>query len=194
MADDRWLVVGLGNPGPSYAETRHNAGFFVVDELVRRAGGKLKAHKNRTSDVLEARVSGVPAVLAEPRSFMNESGGPVASLKDYYKVPPERILVVHDELDIPFGTIKIKLGGGDGGHNGLKSIRRSIGTGDFLRVRFGIGRPPGRMDAAAFVLKAFSGTERKDLGWATGRAADAVESVIADGLEAAQNQYHSDPA
>ena len=191
---DRWLIAGLGNPGPQYAETRHNAGFFVVDELVSRAGGKLKAHKNRTSDVLEARVSGVPSVLAEPRSFMNESGGPVASLKDYYKVPPERIVVVHDELDIPFGTVRIKLGGGDGGHNGLKSIRRSIGTGDFLRVRFGIGRPPGRMEPAAFVLKAFSGTERKDLGWATGRTADAVESLLADGLEAAQNQYHADPA
>lgn len=194
MADERWLVVGLGNPGAQYADTRHNAGFFVVDELVRRAGGKLKAHKSRTSDVLEARVSGVPAVLAEPRSYMNESGGPVASLRDYYKVAPERIVVVHDELDIPFGTVKLKLGGGDGGHNGLKSIRRSIGTGDFVRVRFGIGRPPGRMDAAAFVLKPFSGTERKDLAWAVDRAADAVESVIADGLEAAQNQYHSDPA
>ena len=194
MADDRWLVVGLGNPGPQYAETRHNAGFFVVDELVSRAGGKLKAHKSRTSDVLEARLSGVPAILAEPRSFMNESGGPVASLRDYYKVPPERIIVVHDELDIPFGTVKLKLGGGDGGHNGLKSIRRSIGTGDFVRVRFGIGRPPGRTDAAAFVLKAFSGAERKDLAWAVDRTADAVESVLADGLEAAQNQYHADPA
>src|SRR6478752_3715890 len=193
MADDRWLVVGLGNPGPDYAATRHNAGFLVVDELVRRAGGKLKAHKGR-ADVLEARVSGEPAVLAEPKSFMNESGGPVAALRDYYKVAPERLIVVHDELDIPFGTVKIKLGGGDGGHNGLKSIRRSIGTGDYLRVRFGIGRPPGRTDAAAFVLKAFSGTERKDLAWAVDRAADAVESVIADGLEAAQNQYHSDPA
>ena len=191
VADDRWLVVGLGNPGPQYADTRHNAGFLVVDELVARAGGKLKAHKNRTADVLETRIAGLPAVLAEPRSYMNESGGPVASLRDYYKVAPERIVVVHDELDVPFGAVKLKLGGGDGGHNGLKSLRRSLGTGDFLRVRFGIGRPPGRMDAAAFVLKAFSGTERKDLAWAVDRTADAVESLLTDGLEATQNQYHA---
>lgn len=189
MSEDRWLVVGLGNPGPDYAATRHNAGFFVVNELVSRAGGRLKAHKAH-ADVLETRVGGAPAVLAEPRSYMNESGGPVASLRDYYKVAPARIIVVHDELDLPFGTLKVKFGGGDGGHNGLKSIRRSIGTGDFVRVRFGVGRPPGRMDAAAFVLKAFASAERKDLPWAVDRTADAVESVIEHGLEATQNQYH----
>jgi len=190
MADDRWLVVGLGNPGPSYESTRHNAGFLVVDELVRRAGGRLKAHKGR-ADVLETRVSGHPAVLAKPRSYMNESGGPVAALRDYYKVPPERLVVVHDELDIPFGTVKVKLGGGDGGHNGLKSIRRSIGTGDYLRVRFGIGRPPGRQDPADYVLKPFAAAERKDLAWALDRTADAVESLLADGLEATQGEYHA---
>ena len=191
MADERWLVVGLGNPGPDYAATRHNAGFLVIDELVRRAGGRLKAHKAR-ADLLETRLSGHPAVLAEPRSYMNESGGPVASLRDYDKVGPERLVVVHDELDISFGTLKVKLGGGDNGHNGLRSIRQSIGTGEFLRVRFGIGRPPGRMDAAAFVLKAFSAAERKELAWAVDRAADAVESLLADGLEATQNEYHAD--
>lgn len=193
MAEDLWLVVGLGNPGPEYAGNRHNAGFFVIDELASRVGGKLKAHKGR-ADVLEGRLSGVRVVLAEPRSFMNESGGPVASLRDYYKVPPERLVVVHDELDIPFGTVRLKLGGGDNGHNGLRSIRRSIGTGDYLRVRFGIGRPPGRMDPAAFVLKDFAGQERKDLAWAVDRSADAVEALLADGLETAQNQYHADPA
>ena len=190
----RWLVVGLGNPGPDYARTRHNAGFLVVDELVRRDSGKLKAHKLRTSDVLEGRVSGLPAVLAEPRSYMNESGGPVASLRDYYKVPVERVVVVHDELDIPFGTVRVKLGGGDNGHNGLKSIRRSLGTGDFLRVRFGIGRPPGRQDPASFVLKEFSAAERSDLAWAVDRSADAVESLLTEGLETTQNVYHQDPA
>lgn len=189
MADDRWLVVGLGNPGPDYAATRHNAGFLVVDELVRRVGGRLKSHKSR-ADVCEARLADTPVALAEPRSYMNESGGPVASLRDYFKTPPERLVVVHDELDIPFGTLKIKLGGGDGGHNGLKSIRRSIGTGEFVRVRVGIGRPPGRQDPAAFVLKPFSATERKDLEWLVDRAADAVESVLAEGVEATQNQYH----
>ena len=193
MADERWLVVGLGNPGPTYAATRHNAGFLVVDELVGRCGGRLKAHRGH-ADVLETRVSGRSAVLAEPRSFMNESGGPVAALRDYYKVDPQRLVVVHDELDIPFGTVRLKLGGGDGGHNGLRSIRRSIGTGEFLRVRFGIGRPPGRTDPAAFVLKPFSGAERKDLGWAVGRTADAVEALLADGLEATQNAYHTDPS
>jgi PTH1 family peptidyl-tRNA hydrolase len=191
--DGRWLVVGLGNPGPDYARTRHNAGFLVIDELVRREGGKLKAHKLRTSDVLEGRVSGQPAVLVEPRSYMNESGGPVSGLRDYYKVPVERIVVVHDELDIPFATVRLKRGGGVGGHNGLRSMQRSLGSGDFLRVRVGIGRPPGRMDPAAFVLKEFSAAERADLGWAVDRAADAVECLVAEGLEAAQNTYHQDP-
>ena len=193
MPEDRWLVVGLGNPGATYEATRHNAGFLIIDELLSRVGGRLKAHKGN-ADVCESRLSALPTVLAKPRTFMNESGGPVAALRDYYKIDAQRLVVVHDELDIPFGTVRLKLGGGDNGHNGLRSIRRSIGTGDFLRVRFGIGRPPGRMDPAAFVLKPFASAERADLGWAVDRTADAVESLLTDGLEAAQNQYHEDPA
>jgi PTH1 family peptidyl-tRNA hydrolase len=193
MSDATWLVVGLGNPGSSYEGTRHNAGHFVVDELARRTGGRFKAHKSR-ADVVETRLGGQRAVLAKPRSYMNESGGPVAALRDYFKVTPDHLIVVHDELDIPFGTLRVKLGGGDNGHNGLKSIRSAIGTGDFLRVRFGIGRPPGRQAPADFVLKPFSATERKDLDWSTVRGADAVESLIAEGVERTQNTYNADPA
>jgi PTH1 family peptidyl-tRNA hydrolase len=193
MADDSWLVVGLGNPGPEYSGNRHNAGFFVVDLLAQRIGGRFKAHKAR-ADVVEGRLSGDKVVLAKPRSYMNESGGPVAGVRDFFKVPVERIVVVHDELDIPYGALRLKAGGGDNGHNGLKSLRRSLGSGEFLRVRFGIGRPPGRMDAATFVLRDFSAAERKDLDFYVDRAADAVESLLTDGLDRAQNAYNADPA
>jgi PTH1 family peptidyl-tRNA hydrolase len=193
MADDSWLIVGLGNPGPEYSGNRHNAGFFVVDLLAGRTGGRFKSHKSR-ADVVEGRVAGQKVVLAKPRSYMNESGGPVAAARDFFKVPVERIIVVHDELDIPYGTLRLKAGGGDNGHNGLKSLRRSLGSGEFLRVRFGIGRPPGRMDAAAFVLRDFSAAERKDLDFYVDRAADSVESLLTDGLERAQNAYNADPA
>lgn len=190
MSADLWLVVGLGNPGPSYAKNRHNAGFMVLDVLAARAGGRFKSHRSRT-DVLEGRLAGARAVLAKPRSFMNESGGPVKGLCDFYKAPVERLVVVHDELDIPFGVIRLKRGGGDNGHNGLRSITKSLGTRDYLRVRFGVGRPPGRMDPAAFVLKDFSAAERKDLDLEADRAADAVEALISDGLGAAQNVFHA---
>jgi PTH1 family peptidyl-tRNA hydrolase len=193
MADDSWLIVGLGNPGPEYSGNRHNAGFFVVDLLAGRTGGRFKSHKSR-ADVVEGRLAGQRVVLAKPRSYMNESGGPVAAARDFYKVPVERIVVVHDELDIPYGALRLKAGGGDNGHNGLKSLRRSLGSGEFLRVRFGIGRPPGRMDAAAFVLRDFSAAERKELDFYVDRAADSVESLIADGLDRAQNAYNADPA
>ncbi|MEO3822400.1 aminoacyl-tRNA hydrolase [Actinomadura sp. B10D3] len=189
MSADLWLVVGLGNPGPSYAKNRHNAGFMVLDVLAARAGGRFKSHRAR-ADVLEGRLAGVRAVLAKPRSFMNESGGPVKGLLDFYKVPVERLVVVHDELDIPFGAVRLKQGGGDNGHNGLRSITRSLGAKDYLRVRFGVGRPPGRMDAAAFVLKDFSAAERKSLDLEVDRAADAVEALLTDGLGAAQNVFH----
>ncbi|TDB89606.1 aminoacyl-tRNA hydrolase [Actinomadura sp. KC216] len=190
MSADLWLVAGLGNPGPGYAKNRHNAGFMVLDVLAARAGGRFKAHRAR-AEVLEGRLAGARAVLAKPRSFMNESGGPVKGLCDFYKVPAERLIVVHDELDIPFGAVRLKLGGGDNGHNGLRSITKSLGTREYLRVRFGVGRPPGRMDAAAFVLKDFSAAERKDLDLDVDRAADAVEALIADGLGAAQNVFHA---
>jgi PTH1 family peptidyl-tRNA hydrolase len=176
VADDRFLVIGLGNPGPRYAGTRHNAGFLVVDLLAERAGGRFKAHKSR-ADVLEARLAGVPCVLVKPRSFMNESGGPVVSVARFYKVPVERLVLVHDDLDLPYGALRLKSGGGDGGHNGLRSVTAALGTGDYLRVRFGIGRPPGRQDPADFVLRDFSGAERKDLGYHVDRAADAVEGA-----------------
>ncbi|MDT0302272.1 aminoacyl-tRNA hydrolase [Streptomonospora wellingtoniae] len=187
---ERWLVVGLGNPGPSYAGNRHNVGFMVADALAERCGQRFKAHKAR-AEVAEARIRGVPAVLAKPRTYMNLSGGPVAALSRFYKVPPERVLVIHDELDVPFGALRLKRGGGAGGHNGLRSVSESLSDPGYLRVRAGVGRPPGRMDAAAYVLKDFSSTERKELGVVVERAADAVETVLTDGLEKAQNIYHS---
>ncbi|MFI8906346.1 aminoacyl-tRNA hydrolase [Streptomyces albidoflavus] len=195
MTDDSpWLVVGLGNPGPEYAGNRHNVGFMVADLLASRAGGKFKAHKSR-AQVLEARI-GAPGpgsrriVLAKPQSYMNLSGGPVTALRDFYKVPTDRIVAVHDELDIDYGALRLKLGGGDNGHNGLKSMTKSLGP-DYHRVRFGIGRPPGRMQVADFVLKDFSSTERKELDYFVDRAADAVEALVAAGLERAQSSYNS---
>src|ERR1700749_4906503 len=162
VADERWIIAGLGNPGPEYAGNRHNAGHMVVDLLAERMGGRFKAHRTR-NEVADGRLAGAPVPLAKPPTFMNPSGGPVAALASFYKVPPGRVLIVHDELDIPFGTVRLKLGGGDNGHNGLRSISAALGTRDYYRVRFGIGRPPGRMDPAAYVLKEFSATERKEL-------------------------------
>ncbi|GLW97565.1 aminoacyl-tRNA hydrolase [Microtetraspora sp. NBRC 16547] len=190
MEDQRWLVVGLGNPGPEYAGNRHNAGFMVLDELAARVGGRFKVHRSR-AEIVEGRLAGAPAVLAKPLSFMNLSGGPVKALADFYKVAPANVVVIHDELDIPYGALRAKLGGGDNGHNGLKSITKSLATRDYLRIRFGIGRPPGRMDAAAFVLKDFATVERKDLPFLVDRAADMVESLIRAGLEATQNAFHA---
>lgn len=190
---DAWLVVGLGNPGPTYAGTRHNAGAMVVDLLAERAGAPLKSQRKFRADVAEVRFGDLPgsrAVLAKPHTYMNESGGPVALLADFYKITPDRLLVVHDELDLPFGTVRLKLGGGDNGHNGLRSVRARIGTGDYCRLRFGIGRPPGRMDPAAFVLKPFSTVEKREIDLEVDRAADAAEAVVVDGLTYAQNHYN----
>ncbi|MEU4210262.1 aminoacyl-tRNA hydrolase [Streptomyces sp. NPDC026206] len=196
MTDDSspWLIVGLGNPGPEYAGNRHNVGFMVADLLAERMRAKFKAHKAR-AQVVEGRLgapgpSGRRVVVAKPMSFMNLSGGPTAALRDFYKVPVERIVAVHDELDIDFGQLRLKLGGGDNGHNGLKSITKAMGP-DYCRVRFGIGRPPGRMQVADFVLKDFSSTERKELAFEVDRAADAVETLIVDGLERAQTTYNA---
>jgi PTH1 family peptidyl-tRNA hydrolase len=190
--EEPWLVVGLGNPGPDYAGNRHNVGFMVVDELAASTGGRFKAHRSR-AEVIEGRLAGHRIVLAKPRSYMNESGGPVKALRDFYKVPAEHLIVIHDELDIPYGALRLKLGGGDNGHNGLRSITRALGTRDYLRVRFGIGRPPGRMDAAVFVLRDFAGTERKELELNVARAADAVEALLTVGLDRAQNTFHTSP-
>ncbi len=191
-----WLVVGLGNPGPDYAGTRHNVGYLVTDELARRMGSGFRAHKSGRADVVEGRLTapGVPGprvVLARARCYMNESGGPVKALASFYKVPVDRIVAVHDELDIPFGTLRVKLGGGDNGHNGLRSMRSSLGTGDFYRVRAGVGRPPGRQDPADFVLSTYSAAERKELAFQVDRAADAVESLLAVGLERTQGEFNS---
>jgi PTH1 family peptidyl-tRNA hydrolase len=184
-----WLVLGLGNPGPQYAGNRHNVGFMVLDVLAERVGGRFKNHKAR-GEVVETQVAGQRAVLAKPRSYMNTSGGPAAALRDFFKAPIGKIVVVHDELDLASGALRLKLGGGDNGHNGLRSLRQSLGSGDFYRVRLGIGRPPGRQDPADFVLHDFSAAERKELGVQLERAADAVELLLSDGLAAAQNAYN----
>ena len=191
MAPGPALVVGLGNPGPEYAETRHNVGVRVVELLAARAGGGRFAKHKANADVLEGRLAGRRAVFAVPRTFMNVSGGPVAGLLRYYGVEPADLMVVHDDLDLGFGVVRLKQGGGEGGHNGLRSISGSIGTKDYLRVRFGIGRPPGRQDPADFVLKRFSGAERKELEFAVDLAADAAEALLRDGLEPAQNRFHA---
>ena len=198
MSDDgTWLVVGLGNPGPKYAGNRHNVGAMVVDELAARAGAKLTSHKARASaatvriGMLPGGAPGPAAVVAVPSSYMNESGGPVKALMKFFSVEADRLLVIHDELDIPAGDVRLKKGGGEGGHNGLRSISSALATKDYLRVRVGIGRPPGRMDPADFVLRDFGTTERKELPFLLGDAADAVEMVVTQGLVAAQQKFHS---
>jgi len=194
-ANAPWLIVGLGNPGPEYVNNRHNVGFMVADLLAERIGGKFKRAGKAQAQVLEGRI-GAPGpasrrvVLVKPTSFMNLSGGPVNALRDFYKVPLANVVAVHDELDIDYGTLRLKLGGGDNGHNGLKSMTKAMGP-DYHRVRFGIGRPPGRMQVADFVLKDFSSTERKELDFLVDRATDSVECLVSEGLERAQSAYNS---
>jgi PTH1 family peptidyl-tRNA hydrolase len=185
-----WLVVGLGNPGPGYAGNRHNVGSMVVAELAQRLSATFKSSRSNAL-VAEGRVGDARFVLAKPLSFMNLSGGPTSSLLKYYKLDASRLIVVHDELDIPFDTLRLKFGGGNGGHNGIRDITSALGSPDYIRVRVGIGRPPGRMDAAAFVLQNFSGTERETLPNLISEAADAVELIAADGLTAAQLKFHT---
>ncbi|WP_405614895.1 aminoacyl-tRNA hydrolase [Streptomyces sp. NBC_00076] len=194
-ANAPWLIVGLGNPGPEYAANRHNVGFMVADLLAERMGGRFKRAGKAQAQVVEGRI-GPPGpanrrvVLAKPMSYMNLSGGPVNALKDFYKVPVANIVAVHDELDIDYGTLRLKLGGGDNGHNGLKSMTKVLGS-EYHRVRFGIGRPPGRQPVADFVLKDFSAAERKELDYFVDRASDAVEALVIEGLERAQSTYNS---
>ncbi|MCB0909092.1 MAG: aminoacyl-tRNA hydrolase [Nocardioidaceae bacterium] len=195
-ASDAWLIVGLGNPGPTYAGHRHNIGYRVVDELAERMGGGLRAHKSGRADVLEGRLSppgrrAPRVVLARARSYMNQTGGPVAGLMAFYKVTADHVIVVHDELDLPFGSMRVKLGGGDNGHNGLRSLRSALGTGDFYRVRVGVGRPPGRQDVADFVLSDYATVERKELPFQIGDAADAVEMLVQSGLAQTQQRFNS---
>jgi len=186
---ERWLIAGLGNPGSGYAGNRHNCGFMVADVLADRMGAPFKRDRSRAR-VAVGRLASCPVTLAKPQSFMNLSGRPVAALRTFYKIPVERIVVIHDELDIPFGTVRLKQGGGDNGHNGLRSVTAALGSRDYLRVRVGIGRPPGRMDPADFVLHDFSAAERKVLPDVLERCADAVEVLLQRGLATAQNEFH----
>jgi len=190
-----WLIVGLGNPGSTYAATRHNVGHLVTDVLAERVGGPAsKVHwkkaKSGQADLIEGRLAGERVVLGRSRSYMNESGGPVSALAGFFDIEPDHIVVIHDELDIDFGMLRIKLGGGDNGHNGLRSIRQSLDTGDFHRVRVGIGRPQGRQSVHDFVLKPYSAAERKDVPTYVEEAADAVESLITVGLDATQSAFN----
>jgi len=195
-AAEVWLVVGLGNPGPSYSGHRHNFGYLVVEELARRMGSGFRAHKSGRADVVEGRLTapGTPGprvVLAKARGYMNESGGAIRTLTSFYKIPPAKVIAVHDELDLPFGTLRVKLGGGDNGHNGLKSLRSSFGSGEFYRVRSGVGRPPGRQEVADFLLSNYSSAERKELPLQVDTAADAVETLVSEGLERTQQKFNS---
>jgi PTH1 family peptidyl-tRNA hydrolase len=190
---ERWLLAGLGNPGPQYAGNRHNVGFMVADVLAARVGSGFRRDKSR-AQAASGRLNGVPVIIAKPMSFMNLSGQALSALAGFYKIPPARLVVIHDELDLPFGTIRLKVGGGDGGHNGLRSVTRTLAAKEYYRVRVGIGRPPGRQDPADYVLRDFGTAERKELPLVLERAADAVEALVRLGLAAAQNEFHPDPA
>ncbi|MGH8907151.1 MAG: aminoacyl-tRNA hydrolase [Egibacteraceae bacterium] len=195
MASDpgvsRWLVVGLGNPESEYGGTRHNLGADVVRLLAGRLGASLKAHKAsaQVADTFD-RAGGTPLSLAVPFGYMNDSGGPAQRLAAFYKIPPDRLVIVHDEIDLAFSVLRLKFGGGTAGHNGLKDVQRALGTPDFYRVRLGVGRPPGRQDPADYVLRRFSAKEREEIDVTVEEAADALLMLIADGLEATQNRYH----
>ena len=193
MAADTWLVVGLGNPGEKYAKNRHNVGQFVLDELAKRLGASFSRHNKANARTAEGRTApgGPKLVLAKSNGYMNTSGGPVSQLVDYYGIDVDHVVVVHDELDLPFDTLKLKVGGGHGGHNGLRDISAALGDPGYLRVRVGVGRPPGRQDAADFVLKDFAGSEREVLPVLVGDAADAVELIASEGMQAAQLRVHT---
>jgi PTH1 family peptidyl-tRNA hydrolase len=190
----RWLVVGLGNPGTEYESTRHNVGAMVVAKVATSAGVKFSSHKSQSQIAEIRRGVGVDVptlLLARTHSYMNESGGAVAGLSQYFDIPAERVIALHDELDIPFSAIRVKFGGGDNGHNGLKSITQSLGTANYYRIRLGIGRPPGQQDPGDFVLKQFSSTEKKELDLFLARAEDAIDSLISKGLERTQQDFNS---
>jgi peptidyl-tRNA hydrolase, PTH1 family len=190
--DAPWLVVGLGNPGKEYAANRHNVGFMVADLLAARIGAKFGRNKRAHAEVAEGRLGfgGPKLILAKPLTYMNLSGAPVVALAQFFKVPVDNVVAVHDELDLPYGQVRSKRGGGEGGHNGLRSMSKSLGTKEYARVRFGIGRPPGRQDPADYVLSDFPAAERKELEFLVDRAADVVEAVVLEGVEWAQNKYH----
>lgn len=190
MADDRWLVAGLGNPGKEYAATRHNVGADAVRVLARRAHVEPARNKRVRCEVAEVRTAGASLVLAVPTTYMNRSGDPVQAAAAWFKVPVERTIVIHDDLDLPVGTLRVKRGGGNAGHKGLGDIDRALGTREYLRVRLGIGRPPGRMPSRDYVLRRFQPAERETIDVVLEEAADAVLGLVHDGLEATQNRYH----
>ncbi|MBG6217310.1 PTH1 family peptidyl-tRNA hydrolase [Arthrobacter sp. CAN_A6] len=192
MPSDAWLVAGLGNPGPGYANNRHNVGQMVLDVLAARLGGRFKSAKAQAV-AFEGRmgIGGPRLVLTKPLTYMNLTGGPVSALARFHDIAPDQVIAVHDEIDIPFNTVKLKFGGGEGGHNGLRDLSRALGTKDYYRVRVGVGRPPGRQDAADYVLKDFGSAEKKELAFLLEDGADAVEALILEGLVEAQQKFHS---
>lgn len=191
VANDNWLIVGLGNPGAKYESTRHNVGQMALDVLAHRMSAKFSPHKTN-SRVAEGRLvpGGPKLILAKSNGYMNTSGGPVSALCKYLGVAPEQVIVLHDELDLPFDSLKLKQGGGHGGHNGLRDIAKALATPEFLRVRIGIGRPPGSQDPADFVLKPFGSSERDTLAVLLEDAADATEGLVNEGLTATQQRFH----
>ena len=191
MSADRWLVAGLGNPGPEYADTRHNVGADAVRRLAEQEHTDLGRNKRVRCEIAEVTLDGTPVVLAVPTSYMNRSGDPVQSAARWFKVPVERTIVLHDELDLDVGQLKLKRGGGHAGHNGLKDVDRALGSREYLRVRIGVGRPPGRQPAKDHVLRRFPAEERATIDVVLGEAADAVGHLVADGLEATQGRYHA---
>ena len=190
----RWLVVGLGNPGTEYESTRHNIGAMVVEKIATSSGVKFTSHKTQSHIAEIKRGIGIDQptfLLARPNSYMNDSGSAVAGLSQYFEIPAERVIALHDELDIPFAAIRVKLGGGDNGHNGLKSITQSLGTNNYFRIRLGVGRPPGQQDPGDFVLKKFNSVEKKELEIFLARAEDAISSLATKGLERTQQDFNS---
>jgi PTH1 family peptidyl-tRNA hydrolase len=185
-----WLVAGLGNPGDRYAMTRHNVGARVVDLLASDAGRRFRKARFVPVETAELTIEGRTMWLAKSLRFMNESGPSYASIAKKHEVPPDHVIAVHDEIDLPFGALKVKIGGSTAGHNGLKSLQQALRTPDFLRVRVGVGRPPGRQDPADYVLQPFSKREETDVAILTDAAADAVRSLIVDGLAAAQDRHN----
>ncbi|PWH06973.1 aminoacyl-tRNA hydrolase [Brachybacterium endophyticum] len=195
VTNGTFLVVGLGNPGPKYASTRHNVGQMVLDHIAAQTGGRFTAARRGPAVVLEGRM-GLPGsdartILAKSTGYMNTSGGPVSALAGYYRIGADNVVVVHDEVDLPFGVIRLKRGGGEGGHNGLRDITKALGAKDYLRVRVGVGRPPGCQDTADYVLSPFRGSEKKELDLVIGEASDAIETLVLKGLTDAQQIVHT---
>lgn len=193
MSEQPFLVVGLGNPGPAYDPTRHNVGFWAVADLADRYGSSFSLNTRQRAEVASVTLPGpeqVKLVLARPTTFMNDSGVAVKAIAAFHKIAPDHVIAVHDELDLDPGRLRVKLGGGDNGHNGLKSMRAHLGTGDFYRVRVGIGRPPGRQSAADYVLNKLKPAQADEMRVDAAVAADAVEFLVREGLTATQNRFN----